>query len=190
MQADLSQAELAQRMGTHQPSIARWERAPMSKSGQNMKSLKHPNLQCIYCDDIRDEVGGKTTIVGWYGGVPVSLPEEGALLIPSLGIIGVLTMPSDSKYKSMKVEFMQNEHVLQSVVMPDQALNEMKVPVDQSAESLFGREVRIAIKMINLQIADPCTLRMRVVIDEEEIYGNGLDFERNKGTADSYGLKR
>jgi DNA-binding transcriptional regulator YiaG len=78
MKAGLSQTELAQRMGTHQPSIARWERAPMSKSGQNMKSLKHPNLQCIYCDDIRDEVGGKTTIVGWYVGVPVSLPEEGA----------------------------------------------------------------------------------------------------------------
>jgi hypothetical protein len=143
-----------------------------------MKSLKHTQLQCIYCDDIRDEVEGKTTVVGWYAGVPVSLPDEGALLIPSLGIIGVLTMPPALKYKSMKVEFMQNEHVLQSVVMPDQALNEMKVPVDQSAESLFGREVRIAIKMINLQIADPCTLRMRVVLDKEEIYGNGLDFER------------
>ena len=143
-----------------------------------MKSLKHTQLQCIYCDDIRDEVEGKTTVVGWYAGVPVSLPDEGALLIPSLGIIGVLTMPPASKYKSMKVEFMQNEHVLQSVVMPDQALNEMKVPVGQSAKSPLGREVRIAIKMINLQIADPCTLRMRVVVDEDEIYGNGLDFER------------
>ena len=28
-----------QRMGTHQPSIARWERAPMTMSGQNMKAM-------------------------------------------------------------------------------------------------------------------------------------------------------
>lgn len=39
MQAGLSQAELAQRMGTHQPSIARWERTPMTMSGQNMKAM-------------------------------------------------------------------------------------------------------------------------------------------------------
>lgn len=39
MQAGLSQTELAQRMGTHQPSIARWERAPMSMSAQNMNAM-------------------------------------------------------------------------------------------------------------------------------------------------------
>lgn len=146
-----------------------------------MKPLEHTSLQCIYCDDIRDEVDGKTTIVGWYGaGVRVPLPAEGALLIPTLGIIGVLTMPPDSKYKSMKLELMQDENVLQSVGMPDQALNEMQVPVDQTAKLLFGREVRIAIKMNNLQIADPCTLRMRVILDGDEAYSNGLGFERKQ----------
>lgn len=39
MKAGLSQTELAQRMGTHQPSIARWERAPMTMSGQNMTAM-------------------------------------------------------------------------------------------------------------------------------------------------------
>lgn len=39
MKAGLSQTELAQRMGTHQPSIARWERAPMTMSGQNMAAM-------------------------------------------------------------------------------------------------------------------------------------------------------
>lgn len=149
-----------------------------------MKPLEHTSLQCIYCDDIRDEVGGKTTIVGWYGsGVAVPLPAEGALSIPSLGIIGVFTMPPDSKYRSMKVELIQDEIVLQSVVMPAQALNEMQVPVGQTAKPLFGREVRMAIKMNNLQIANPCILRMKVVVDDEEVYGNGLGFERNQSSS-------
>lgn len=148
-----------------------------------MNPLKHTTLLCLYCDDIRQEVGDKTTIVGWYGGgANVHLPAEGPLLIPSLGIVGVLTMPLDSKYKSMKMELMQDENVLQSVVMPDQAVNEMQVPVGHAAKPLFGREVRIAIKMNNLQIAEPCTLRMRVIVDDEEVYSNGLGFERNQSS--------
>jgi hypothetical protein len=144
-----------------------------------MKPLERTTLQCIYCDDIRDEVGGKSTIVGWYGSdAPVALPSEGALVISSLGIIGILNLPPDSKYKSMKVELLQNENVLQSVVMPEQTLNEIQLPVNQTPKPLFGREVRVAIKMSNLQIAEPCVLRMRVIVDDEEIYSNGLSFTR------------
>ncbi len=142
-----------------------------------MKPLEHRSLQCVYCDDIRDEVGGKTTIVGWYGGEPIGLPTEGALLIPALGIVGMLIMPLEPKYKSMKVELLQDKNVLQSVVMPDQVFNKMQEEATTSS-SIFGRQARIVIKMNNLQVGEPCTLRMRITIDDEELYSNGLRFAR------------
>jgi ribosome-binding protein aMBF1 (putative translation factor) len=39
MKAGLSQTELARRMDTHQPGIARWERAPTTMSVQNIKAM-------------------------------------------------------------------------------------------------------------------------------------------------------
>ena len=39
MKAGLSQTQLAQRMQTQQPSVARWERSPKTMSFQNMQAL-------------------------------------------------------------------------------------------------------------------------------------------------------
>lgn len=39
LQAGLSQAQLATRMGTHQPAIARWERNPSAMQHANMKAF-------------------------------------------------------------------------------------------------------------------------------------------------------
>lgn len=143
-----------------------------------MKPLEQSSLQCLYCDDIRDETGGKTTIVGWYGGKPIDLPAEGALLIPNLGIVGMLVMPLEPKCKSMKVELLQDKNVLQSVVMPDQALNEIQVEEATTSAPMFGRQARIVIKINNLLVGDPCILRMRITVDDEEVYSNGLQFAR------------
>jgi hypothetical protein len=143
-----------------------------------MKSLENFSLQCIYCDDIRDEAGGKTTIVGWYTGDPIELPEVGSLLIPTLGIVGMLVMPLEPKYKSMKVELLQDQHVLQRVLIPDQALHEMLDVKATRGAPLFGRQARIVIKMHNLQLEDSCILRMRITVDDEAVYSNGLRFTR------------
>ncbi|MDB5937939.1 MAG: hypothetical protein JWP77_303 [Polaromonas sp.] len=143
-----------------------------------MKLLEHRSLQCIYCDDIRDEAGGKTTIVGWYGELPISLPADGIMLIPTLGVVGMLAMPLEQKCNSMKVEILQDQNILHSVVMPEDAIKEMQVDEAKTSELLLMHQIRIAIKINNLPIADPCTLRMRITVDDQEVYSNGLRFIR------------
>lgn len=143
-----------------------------------MKPLERPSLQCIYCDDLRDEMGGKTTIVGWYGGESVPLPVDGLLSLPSLCVIGLLAMPMEPRFSSMKVELMQDDNVLQSASMPHHALSEMQEGSSQPDPSSCGRQIRVAVKLNNMQISDPCILRLRVVLDDEAIYGNGLRFTR------------
>lgn len=143
-----------------------------------MKPLEQSSLQCLYCDDIREEAGGKTTIVGWYSGKPIDLPAESALLIPTLGIVGMLVLLPERKFKSMKVELLQDKNVLQSLVMPDQVPNEMQVEDATTSAPVLGRQIRIVIKINNLQVENPCILSMRIIMDDEEVYSNGLQFAR------------
>lgn len=141
-----------------------------------MKSTKQISLQCLYCDDIRDEKEGKTTIVGWYGGEHIKLPAEGPLILPSLGVIGLVAVPSESNYKTFKLDLMLDDAILHSANVPPQIVGNLQKTADSASR---GKEIRIALKVANMQISDPGVLRLRVVVDEEEIYGNGIRFSRD-----------
>lgn len=140
-----------------------------------MKPLENISLQCIYCDDIRDETNGKTTIVGWYGGEHVQLPLDGPLLLTSLCMVGLVAMPLTPSDTSFRLDLMQGTDVLQSVNIPPEAVEEMQT--NSNGQSI-GKQIRIAIKMANMTVSEPCILRLRIVVDKEEIYGNGLRFTR------------
>lgn len=143
-----------------------------------MKPFEHVSLQCIYCDDIRDEANGKTTIVGWYGNEVISLPPEKPLVLSNLCVIGMVTMPLFSKFTSFKVELMQDENVVQSIIVPSEPVEAMQESDNGSSFPQIGKQVRIAIKMLNMQISNPCILRLRIVLDGNEVSGNGLCFTR------------
>ena len=139
-----------------------------------MKPLEHSSLQCIYCDDIREEINGKTTIVGWYdGSSTIVLPPEDALTLPSLCIVGLLTIPFELKIKSFALELRLGEKVLQSIRPPTESIN----AVNDDREKL-GRQFRIALKSTNFKVSTPCALRLYAMLDDVELYSNGLYFSR------------
>lgn len=140
-----------------------------------MKPLKHSSLQCIYCDDIRDEASGKTTIIGWYGGEHVQLPPEGPLLLPTLCVLGLAAIPLELKYTSFKVELLQDDVILQSVSIPPDSVKEMQ---EGNSGTFMGKQIRVAIKLANMQVNNPCVLRLRMLVDDDELYGSGLRFTR------------
>ena len=140
-----------------------------------MKPLEHISLQCIYCDDIRDELGGKTTIVGWYGAENIQLPPDGPLMLSSLCMVGLIVMPLELSYSSFKVEVMLGDVVFHSINIPPEAFDQL---LANGHGSSMGKQIRIAIRTTNLQVSDPCVLRLRIVIDGEEVSGNGLRFTR------------
>jgi hypothetical protein len=143
-----------------------------------MKALEHPSLHCVFCDDIRDEKSGKTSIIGWYGAKSVELPPEGPLLLASFGIVGLLGIPLELKCISLKMDLLQDDHILQSVTLPEQALSQMLVDEQSSSDPTSGRQTRIAIMTNNLTIEDPCIVRMRITLNDTEINSNGLRFVR------------
>ncbi|PIT74343.1 hypothetical protein [Limnohabitans sp. JirII-31] len=140
-----------------------------------MNSLENFNLTCIYCDDIRDEVSGKTSIVGWYPVEPIQLKAEEPLLLPTLCVLGLLSTPLDLKFSEIKVELLQNENIVQNVTVPEQSLDQ--VTSDLGGSNL-GRQMRVAFKIVNLQVSEPTLLRMRVTIDGQALESNPLSFVR------------
>lgn len=143
-----------------------------------MKPLEHRNLQCIYCDDLRNEVDGKTTIVGWYPVEPVKLPAEGELLLPSLCVVGTLVVPLESKLTDMTIELLQDENVLNSVTVPSNVLHETQQEGLQSPGPLRAMQLRIVLRLLNLRVPEPGMLRMRITVDDEVLEGNSLRFAR------------
>lgn len=143
-----------------------------------MNPLDHVTLQCIYCDDIRDEVGGKTSIIGWYSGEPIAMPPEGFLLLPTFCLMGMLALPIDTQFKTLKLEMLQDEEVLHTVVIPEQAVKDLQTGEAHTATPLFGRQARFAIKMNNFAIVKPCIVRMRITLDDLVVNANGLPFKR------------
>lgn len=143
-----------------------------------MKRLKHRSLQCIYCDDVREEVSGKTTIVGWYPAHDIALPAEDGLFLPSLCVLANILNPLDQPFKSMKVELMQDDQVLQTIEPPEQALLEMQEQAKKSPGPLEALQIHVAIKLLSWRTDQPCRVHLRATLDDEVLYGNGLRFTR------------
>lgn len=136
-----------------------------------MKPLEHSSLQCIYCDDVRNEENGKTTIIGWHNSSTILIPSNETMSL-HLCIIGIISVPP--KFMKLQFELMQEEHVLQSFK------TEINKISDDSNLVVYGRQLRVMFRIKDMQISAPCTLRLRAITDDGQtvntVYGNGLYF--------------
>ena len=140
-----------------------------------MKQLEQSRLTCIFCDDIRDELSGKTNIIGWFPSDNIVLNNNEPLVLPTLCVLCLLIISADKTTASMKVEMLQGETVLQSMNVPIESLEQMK---EVFAKDAKDREIRIAMKLIGFQVNESTSLRVRVTMDGQVIEGNALRFVR------------
>ena len=142
----------------------------------NIKPLEHSSLYCIFCDDIRNEVDGKTSVVGWYADGTQILMGGAPLVLPKFSMIGILTIPSEKRPSEMRVDLLKDDEVLQSISIPYDKLDDGRKDSQPKPSSLRGLALRLAIQTVNFPIDRPCMLRMRVQFDSIELYSNGLEF--------------
>ena len=67
-------------------------------------------LEVIYCDDVRQEVGNKQSLIGVYPG-DLYLEALPAVL-PRLCMVATLVLPAAECYESLRIKAMQGEHCL------------------------------------------------------------------------------
>ncbi|MBK6007625.1 hypothetical protein JJB11_16115 [Ramlibacter ginsenosidimutans] len=131
----------------------------------------------LFCDDLRQEVGGKQTLVGVYSGAQVEINQAPPLILPRMCVVTHIFTPLTSPFKRLAIDARWNGAVLQRVEPEVNWLAEiqkMKGPPDAKVWN-----VQAALVLQPFAVSEAGVLRMYVTMDNEEFESNGLNFHFN-----------
>ena len=138
-----------------------------------MKSLSHPYLHAIFCDDVRQEVTGKMLYVGVYNGELIAPGYP--LLLPKLAVLAHYGYPFDdqtggSASKAQSVSLMLDSEEL---IELGQLGGAMPPPSDE--EGSRGHLTTFMMALAPFQLARPGRLRIKIKCDDgSELLSNAL----------------
>ena len=121
-----------------------------------------------FCDDIRNEIGGKTSYIGCYRGVmevsafPITLPKLCASVRAST--------PASQPFTSLKFVVLKDDEEIISGEMPPEAFAAM----EQTDEDGRLQQVFAEFVFSPLVLDGPCVLRVRAQSESGELRGLGL----------------
>jgi hypothetical protein len=134
-------------------------------------------IQTVFCDDIRHEVGGKLSYIGVYSGV-LFVPTFPATLSKFCLAMNVLT-PADRPFATLAVRLLKDEDVLVEGTLDDAQLS---AAVNVPADDVMAKDRILALQSIIVfspfVLEGPCTLRVRAETEEGELRGLGLRVEQ------------
>jgi hypothetical protein len=132
-----------------------------------------PNGHATFCDDVRQEIGGKITIVGVYGG-ELTAYGEAPIALPQLHVVVAFrNAPKDEPY-NLKIVVTMNgtageDKVLSSsdieIPAPEQDL--IPPPIDE--HSMRFMELSNIVRLSPLFITEPCTITVRAYLGDDEV---------------------
>lgn len=128
-----------------------------------------------YCDDVRQEIGGKTTFVGIYNGVLGAV--EFPCLLPKLCMIVQLTTPMEHEFQHVTITGKYAGEVIFSMDLPKEELEKVRVAAAAINEESKFSSLQLMAIMSPFQIPAPGRLTLEVVADGEPIYCPGLRVE-------------
>lgn len=79
---------------------------------------------CIICDDIRQEVGGKFSLMGVYGGEMTVSPIPA--LLSRLCFSAQISTPRDEPFRSLEVRFEFGEQLISQITIPAEELDNLR----------------------------------------------------------------
>lgn len=142
-----------------------------------------PFLSTIYCDDIRQEVGGKLSLMGVYNAV-MFVPQF-PVNLPKLWIMATYVAPHDEPPKNLKVRvFKNNEPLADLDATPDflqQLANarEPVVPMPDGSKRVIATHMHVCFSPLVLD--GPCVLRVNAITDRGETRGLALQIQQQAG---------
>lgn len=127
-------------------------------------------LTAIFCDDIRQEIGGKLSFMGCYQGeliVPMA-----PVALPKLCLYATIWTPKDRPFKSLMLRVVQDDDKeLARLEIPEEGLAEVSLILDETATR---KSVSTAIVFSPFAIEKPTSLRLMATTEEGEIIGPRL----------------
>ena len=133
------------------------------------------HVQTIFCDDVRQEIGGKCSYIGVYGGemfvpgFPVSLPK--------LCLVLRVNSPANEPFRSVKMRILRDEEMLAEGSINDAQLALAADGFAQSskkAKKARDTSVQAMFVFSPFSLDGPCTIHVWVDTEAGELRGPGL----------------
>lgn len=129
----------------------------------------------IYCDDVRQEAGGKISLMGLYRG-SMLLPQF-PFTIRQLFAVVILSCTPEEYPKHLTIRLTLDSNLLTSMdfdLPPPPRI--VDVPsTNPDPDEVYKAELQTIIDMPHLTFEAPCRLRLRVIVDGVELRGPGID---------------
>lgn len=134
-------------------------------------------IQTVFCDDVRHELGGKLSYIGVYSGM-LFVQTFPATLSKLCLAMNVLT-PADRPFAKLTVRLLKDEDVLVEGIWDD---GQLSAAVELSTDDAIAKDRILALPSIIVLspfvLEGPCTLRVRAETEEGELRGPGLRVEQ------------
>jgi len=137
-----------------------------------------PGGHAIFCDDLREEVGGKNSLIGVYGS-DLMINATPPVMLPQLSCVATINLDPERMPGQLTIQIKKYlpsgvEEVLTAVELPPFA----DIPQPEYRPG-YGDSKRLftlsaAMKMVPLAIEGEFTLRAVALIDDDEYRLGGL----------------
>lgn len=135
-----------------------------------MKKNADRFLTATYCDDIRQELGNKLSLMGCYQGELIV--SRAPVALPKLCVYASVWTPKEQPFKSLIIRIVQGDDVeLARIELPEAGLAEAAQIRDETATR---KAVSTAIAFAPFVIEKSTSLRLVATTEEGEIIGPRL----------------
>jgi hypothetical protein len=137
-------------------------------------------LSTTFCDDVRQEIGGKLSLIGVYNGV-MYVPQF-PVTLPKLWVLATYSMPQEEPPKDLKVRILKNTEPLADLdATPEylQQLANLREPVvamPDGIQRVITSHMHVCFSPLVLE--GPCMLRVVAITDKGEVRGLGLQIQQ------------
>lgn len=137
-------------------------------------------LSTTFCDDVRQEVGGKTSLIGVYNGV-MFVPQF-PVTLPKLWVLATYSMPHDEPPKGLKIRVLKNTEPLADLDATPEYLQQLAnsrepfVPMPDGLQRVITSHMHVCFSPLVLD--GPCILRVVAITDKDEVRGLGLQIQQ------------
>lgn len=140
-----------------------------------MTLISNRYAHAVVCEDVRQEVGNKLSLMGIWGS---DLNIEGVppIVLPKLAIVGWIISPIERPFKeaTIRVKALDQSEITQTVTL------QWTSPAKPASRNLFAQFV---IGLGNMQISGPGTIETFVDIERETFLANRVHVHLNAPAA-------
>ncbi|MGJ7533916.1 MULTISPECIES: hypothetical protein [unclassified Variovorax] len=129
---------------------------------------------CEYCDDVRNEVDGKMSLIGCYQGGGLQINAAAPAVIPRLFVLCHVGTPKQKPFESLVIAVKHDGREIARAELPRDGLAEAAARF-VSDETRRGYMLMVALSLPPLTVEKDGQIDVFIITEEGELQGNRLD---------------